>query len=76
MKKIYQHMRNNNKHKKYINKIGFERTLQCLIEIVDDSITDQNIVPIWKLRLVESLEQAYDAYMDKDQDILCGANDA
>lgn len=69
-------MRNNKKHKEYINKIGFERTLQCLIEIVDDSITDQHIVPIWKLRLVESLEQAYDAYMDKGKDVLCGANDA
>jgi len=68
-------MRNNKKHKDYINKIGFERTLQCLIEIVDDSIVDQNVVPIWKLRLLESLEQAYDAYMDKGQDVLCGAND-
>lgn len=61
-------MKNNSKHKNYITKIGFERTLQSLIEIVDDSITNENIVPIWKLKLVESLEQAYDAYMSKDKD--------
>lgn len=69
-------MKNNSKHKKYIKKIGFDRTLQCLIEIVDDSIQNQHIVPIWKLKLVEGLEQAYDAYMDKGQDALCGVNDA
>lgn len=57
-------MRNNNKHKKYIEKIGFDRTLQCLIEIVDDTIIDENIIPIWKLKLVESLEQAYDACIE------------
>jgi hypothetical protein len=59
-------MKNNQKHKQYINKIGFERTLQSLIEIVDDSIIGENIVPIWKLKLVESLEQAYDTYMTRD----------
>lgn len=67
-------MKNNEKHKKYINKIGFERTLQSLIEMVDDTISNENIVPIWKLKLVECLEQAYDAYMTKDQDFLCGTN--
>ena len=63
-------MRNNDKHKKYINKIGFERTLQCLIEMVDDSMINENIVSIWKLKLVEGLEQAYDAYMSGDKDSL------
>lgn len=57
-------MKNNSKHKKYIEKIGFDRTLQCLIEIVDDSIIDENIIPLWKIKLVESLEQAYDACVD------------
>lgn len=57
-------MRNNKKHKNYINKIGFERTLQCLIEIVDDSMIEDNDIPIWKIKLVENLEQAYDAYMN------------
>lgn len=56
-------MKNNSKHKKYIEKIGFDRTLQCLIEIVDDSISKENKTALWKIKLVESLEQAYDAYM-------------
>lgn len=67
-------MRNNNKHKKYIEKIGFDRTLQCLIEIVDDAIQNQHIVPLWKLKLVESLEQAYDAYMTKDSEFSYGGS--
>lgn len=69
-------MKNNTKHKKYISKIGFDRTLQCLIEIVDDSMLDENIVPIWKLKLVECLEQAYDAYMSQGQDMICETTDA
>lgn len=56
-------MRNNDQLKKFIEDIGFERTLQCLIEMMDDSIHNENIVPIWKLKVVEYLEQAYDGYM-------------
>lgn len=62
-------MRNNDKHKKYIAKIGFERALQCLIEIVDDSIHSKHSSPIWKLMLAEHLENAYDAYMSGDKNL-------
>ena len=67
-------MKNNDKFKQQINKMGFGRTLQCLIEIVDDSMNIENIVPIWKLNLAEHLEHAYDSYMNKGEDILCGIN--
>jgi hypothetical protein len=67
-------MKNNDKIKKQIDKIGFGQTLQCLIEIVDDSINSNNTSPLWKLNLAEYLENAYDAYMNKGQDSLCGIN--
>lgn len=67
-------MKNNDKAKKQINKLGFGRTLQSLIEIVDDSMSGENMVPLWKLTLAEHLEYAYDAYMNKGQDSLCGIN--
>jgi len=57
-----------------VDRIGFGRTLQCLIEIVDDSINKHNTSPVWKLTLAEHLENAYDAYMNKGQDSLCGIN--
>jgi hypothetical protein len=38
--------------------------------MTDDTMISENIVPIWKLKLVESLEQAYDAYMSGNKDSL------
>lgn len=64
-------MKNNEKIKNQIQKIGFGRTLQCLIEIVDDSIHTENTPCLWKLILAEHLEHAYDSYMNKGQDTLC-----
>lgn len=59
-------MKNNDQLKNFINEIGFERTLQCLIEVLDDSIHKENILPLWKLKVVEYLEQAYDDYMSSN----------
>jgi hypothetical protein len=59
-------MKNNDQLKQFINEIGFDRTLQCLIEALDDSIHNENIIPLWKLKVVEHLEQAYDGYMNPD----------
>lgn len=56
-------MRNNDQLKQLITKIGFDRTLQCLIEMMDDSIHSENTTPLWKIKVVEYLEQAYDGYM-------------
>jgi hypothetical protein len=56
-------MKNNDKLKQFIHEIGFDRTLQCLIEVLDDSIQNENTIPLWKLKVVEYLEQAYDEYM-------------
>ena len=56
-------MKNNDQLKEFINEIGFDRTLQCLIEALDDSIHNENTIPLWKLKVVEHLEQAYDEYM-------------
>jgi hypothetical protein len=63
-------MKNNDKHKQYIDKIGFKETLQCLIEMVDDAINSQHKSPVWKLMLAEHLENAYDAYMSGNKDSL------
>jgi hypothetical protein len=61
-------MKNNDQLKQFISEIGFDRTLQCLIEVLDDSIHNENIIPLWKLKVVEYLEQAYDGYMNPDND--------
>jgi hypothetical protein len=63
-------MKNNEQLKKFIKNIGFDRTLQCLIEALDDSIHNDNVTPIWKLKVVEHLEQAYDVYMSGNKDSL------
>ena len=60
--------------KKFITLIGIEKTLQCLIEIIDSSIeaidytadSIKNDKDLWKFRVVESLEAAYDTYITKE----------
>jgi hypothetical protein len=60
--------------KKFITLIGIEKTLQCLIEIIDSSIEaiDYTVDSIksdkdlWKFRVLENLEFAYDTYMTKE----------
>jgi methyl coenzyme M reductase beta subunit len=61
-------MKNNDKIKKLIKNIGVDGVLQCVIESIDDSTLIDNIVPSWKLKVLEHLEQAYDIYMTKDID--------
>jgi hypothetical protein len=63
-------MKNNDQLKQFINEIGFDRTLQCLIEMADDAIHSQHKSPVWKLMLAEHLENAYDAYMSGNKDSL------
>lgn len=61
-------LKNNSLHKDYIKKIGYDQTLQSLIEIMDDSVhKDINngiVIPIWKFKFIETLESAYDIYME------------
>lgn len=57
--------------KKLINNLGIDIILQCIIELMDDSIdsTDYDIDSIrnpddlWKFKLIEGLEHAYEAYL-------------
>lgn len=63
-------MKNNEQLKNLINTIGIDRTMQCLIEVMDDSIMEQDIVPSWKIKVVDCLEQAYDAYMTRHKNSL------
>lgn len=57
--------------KKLIKNLGIDIVLQCIIELVDDSIdsTDYDIDSIrnpddlWKFKLIEGLEHAYEAYL-------------
>lgn len=45
-----------------LKKIGIKKTLQSLIEIVDESF-DSDTVPIWKYRVIDDLENAYEQFM-------------
>jgi hypothetical protein len=47
-----------------LEKIGTEKALQCLIESIDES-TEWADAPIWKFKLIENLEDAYNSYMDQ-----------
>jgi hypothetical protein len=57
--------------KNLIKKIGIDIILQCLIELIDDSIdsTDydidsiRNSQDVWKFKILEGLEQSYEAYL-------------
>lgn len=57
--------------KSLIKKIGIDTMLQCLIEMMDDSIdaTDydvdsiRNSQDLWKFKILEGLEHAYEAYL-------------
>ena len=57
-------MTNKDQIKKALEIIGTERALQCLIESIDES-TDWSNAPIWKFKLIENLEDAYNSYMDQ-----------
>jgi hypothetical protein len=45
-----------------LKKIGIKKTLQSLIEIVDESF-DSHTVPMWKYRVIDDLENAYEQFM-------------
>jgi hypothetical protein len=57
-------MTNKDQIKKALEKIGTEKALQCLIESIDES-TEWSDAPIWKFKLIENLEDAYNSYMDQ-----------
>jgi len=57
-------MTNKDQIKKALETIGTEKALQCLIESIDES-TDWSNAPIWKFKLIENLEDAYNSYMDQ-----------
>jgi len=57
-------MTNKDQIKKALEIIGTEKALQCLIESIDES-TEWNNAPIWKFKLIENLEDAYNSYMDQ-----------
>jgi hypothetical protein len=46
-----------------LQTIGIEKALQCLIESIDEN-TDWSNAPVWKFKLIENLEDAYNSYMD------------
>ena len=62
--------------KKFINNAGINIVIQSMIEIIDDSIdaTDYDIESLrnpndlWKFKMIEGLEHAYEAYLDKSND--------
>ena len=56
-------MTNKDQIKKALETIGTENALQCLIESIDES-TDWSNAPVWKFKLIENLEDAYNSYMD------------
>ena len=60
---INYQMNNRDQIKAAIQTIGIEKALQCLIESIDEN-TDWSNAPVWKSKLIENLEDAYNSYMD------------
>lgn len=62
--------------KKFIRNVGIDVVLQSMIELMDDSIdaTDydmdsiRNPNDLWKFRVIEGLEHAYEALLQKTND--------
>ena len=52
-------MKNNDQLKEFINEIGFDRTLQCLIEALDDSIHNENIIVSVTITEIKTLNVQY-----------------
>ena len=46
-----------------LQTIGIEKALQCLIESIDEN-TEWSNATVWKFKLIENLEDAYNSYMD------------
>ncbi len=57
-------MTNKDQIKKALETIGTEKALQCLIESIDEG-TEWAEAPLWKFKLIENLEDAYNSYMDR-----------
>lgn len=59
--------------KKFIQSVGIDTVLQSMIEIMDDSIDaadyDADSIrdpkDVWKFNILEKLEQAYECYLQK-----------
>ena len=59
--------------KQYINTVGLDIILQSIIEMIDDDIESsdydidslKNPCDIWKFKLIEGLEHAYEAFINK-----------
>jgi hypothetical protein len=56
-------MNNKDEIKIALQRIGTEKAMQCLIESIDEN-TDWTNAPVWKFKLIENLEDAYNSYMD------------
>lgn len=66
--------------KQIIQNIGIDIILQSMIEIMDDNIDAtgydidslSNPDDIWKFKILEGLEHAYEAYLAKHNPIMIG----
>lgn len=75
-------MSNKDLVKQFINKAGVDIILQSIIEMMDDNIdaTDYDIDSvcssddIWKFKVIEGLEHAYEAYLGKTDNHLLENN--
>lgn len=77
-------MKSSNKElvKKFIHNAGIDTVLQSMIEIMDENIdaTDYDIESIrnpndiWKFKMIEGLEHAYESYLEQFNNELIGEN--
>lgn len=66
--------------KRFIINAGIDSILQSMIEILDDSIDAEdydidslrNPNDLWKFKILEGLEHAYEAYLSKDNPTIIG----
>ena len=78
-------MKNNHKKeliKTFIKNVGIDMILQSIIETMDDSIDAadddidslRNPDDLWKFKVIEGLEHAYEAYIQKTENETIGEN--
>ena len=67
IKQEVRYLTNKPKIKTLVEEVGLEHILKYLVEYVDsfDIDTDDDI---WKFRVVDSLEDAYDKYLNREKD--------
>lgn len=67
IRKEVRYLSNKSKIKSLVNEVGIEHILKYLIEDVDSLDIDSDY-DLWKFRVADSLEDAYDHYVNRSKE--------